>query len=252
MTTSSSSVHRIPADYAAHMRLRRAPGAESVVLLEPDTAEADGLRAGLRPLGLAVIRVSDPLRAVARMNSAGVCAVLVTPSIDPHILVGLVKVFRSETTIPVLVAHAPNETDLIGPALLAGARPIAYPYHVGEIARVIDANLPQPPPPERITMGTLTVLPDSFEVRVRELTVDLSPLEFGLFFVLARRPGYSVTRQELITTLWADCRSNPKDLLNAAMGRIRKKFAHVGVPDVIETVRGVGYRLNSGAFATSL
>ena len=75
--------------------------------------------------------------------------------------------------------------------------------------------------------------------------VELTAKEFDLLAVLAEEPGRAVTRQELFSRVWDPVWIGTGKTLVVHVASLRKKL---GDPDLIETVRGVGYRLaESGA-----
>lgn len=72
--------------------------------------------------------------------------------------------------------------------------------------------------------------------------VDLSPREFDLLLALAKAPGDTFSRAQLLHDVW-DMRFDPgTNLLDVHLGRLRKKLDRLGRP-AIQTVRGEGYRL---------
>ncbi len=73
-----------------------------------------------------------------------------------------------------------------------------------------------------------------------QMRIDLSPQEFSLLIVLAQANGRSVHRNELLKRAWDIDIDNPRTVDSHVLA-LRKKL---GNPDPIETVRGVGYRLN--------
>lgn len=79
--------------------------------------------------------------------------------------------------------------------------------------------------------------------------VDLSPREFDLLLALAKTPGATLSRAQLLFDVW-DMRFDPgTNLLDVHLGRLRKKLDKHGRP-AIQTVRGEGYRLALENLAT--
>ena len=79
-----------------------------------------------------------------------------------------------------------------------------------------------------------------------ESVVDLSAREYSLLSHLMRNRGAALTRQQLLDEVWGaepDVYSNVVDLY---VHYLRKKFEDAGYNDLIQTVRGVGYRLAEG------
>jgi two-component system response regulator MprA len=73
--------------------------------------------------------------------------------------------------------------------------------------------------------------------------IPLTPTEFRLLAALAARPDAVVRRATLVATGWPDGAIVHDNTLDAYLARIRRKLRDGGVADVIETARGVGYRL---------
>ena len=80
-------------------------------------------------------------------------------------------------------------------------------------------------------------------VKRGETSCNLSPREYDLLLRLARGGGATVKRDELLSDVW-DLGFDPgTNVLDVHIGRLRKKVDKDGEP-LIETIRGVGYRLN--------
>jgi DNA-binding response OmpR family regulator len=77
----------------------------------------------------------------------------------------------------------------------------------------------------------------------------LSQREFTLLEYLMRTPGHIFTRKQILKHVWAIEFDPQTNVVDVCIQRIRKKFAHADAdhPDVfpLETIRGVGYRLNN-------
>lgn len=72
--------------------------------------------------------------------------------------------------------------------------------------------------------------------------VELSPREFDLLLALAKSPGETFSRAQLLFDVWAMRHDPGTNLLDVHLGRLRKKLDRFGRP-AIQTVRGEGYRL---------
>jgi PAS domain S-box-containing protein len=97
-----------------------------------------------------------------------------------------------------------------------------------------------------IVVGDLTIDTEAFEMRKRGEVIDLTPTEFRLLVELATRPGSVLTREVLLKNVWGYDFLGSASLINMAIRRLRGKIeddpAH---PTLIETVRGVGYKLRA-------
>jgi DNA-binding response OmpR family regulator len=80
-------------------------------------------------------------------------------------------------------------------------------------------------------------------VTVNDRHVDLSPREFSLLESLLRHPGQALSRDQLLDQAWPFGVAVTPNAVDAYVHYLRTKLGAEG--DRIETVRGVGYRLNN-------
>ncbi|MBU1909277.1 MAG: response regulator transcription factor, partial [Verrucomicrobia bacterium] len=102
-----------------------------------------------------------------------------------------------------------------------------------EAAEVFDEEAP-------ICIHDLTIHPGRHEVKLKEKAVPLSLTEFRLLQVLARRPGWVMTRQQIVDAMRGPDYPVTERSVDVQVVGLRKKLGAAG--DYIETVRGVGYR----------
>jgi DNA-binding response OmpR family regulator len=95
---------------------------------------------------------------------------------------------------------------------------------------------------EIINVGTMTIDPIRFEVRIGDRRIQLTPTEFKLLQTLAGRPGRVFRRGELIDyTIGAGAIVTERNI-DTHVKSVRRKLGTEG--DLLETVRGVGYRFS--------
>ena len=85
--------------------------------------------------------------------------------------------------------------------------------------------------------------PEAHAIVHGEARVALTPTEFRLLAALAARPGAVLRRHELVAAGWPAGAIVHDNTLDAYVARIRSKLREVDSPTVIETARGVGYKL---------
>ena len=101
----------------------------------------------------------------------------------------------------------------------------------------------QEPESETLTIADLDIDLKAHEVRRGDETLHLTPLEFDLLTVLARKPFQVFTREELLEQVWGYRHSSDTRLVNVHIQRLRSKVEKDPEnPEVVLTVRGVGYR----------
>jgi DNA-binding response OmpR family regulator len=90
-----------------------------------------------------------------------------------------------------------------------------------------------------ITLGPLTVAPGAREVRLDGREIDLTQREFDLLEYLVRNAGQVVTRDRLLESVWGFISPGETRTVEVHVAQLRKKL---GRPNLIRTVRGVGYK----------
>jgi len=98
-------------------------------------------------------------------------------------------------------------------------------------------------PEPRLVAGPISLDETSRTVTVNDRPVDLSPREFSLLESLLRHPGQALSRDQLLDQAWPFGVAVTPNAVDAYVHYLRTKLGSEG--DRIETVRGVGYRLNS-------
>jgi two-component system phosphate regulon response regulator PhoB len=94
---------------------------------------------------------------------------------------------------------------------------------------------------DRLHLGALEIDLGAHQVKVDGLPVDLTPTEFKLLLTLAERRGRVQGRAHLLETVWEAAPDIQTRTVDMHVQRLRAKLGPAG--DMIETVRGFGYRL---------
>jgi DNA-binding response OmpR family regulator len=97
--------------------------------------------------------------------------------------------------------------------------------------------------PALLALGDLTLDPQSHAVKRAGQTLDLTPKEFAIIELLMRQAGHVVSRQQLAGRIWTADLIGIDNLMDAHMRNLRRKLDPPGVPRLLHTVRGQGFRL---------
>ncbi|WP_338468178.1 response regulator transcription factor [Novosphingobium sp. ZN18A2] len=123
---------------------------------------------------------------------------------------------------------------------------LVKPFAFGELFARVNALSRRAAPQEAVTRlvaGPIEMDLLRREVRRDGAPVTLQPREFRVLEELMRHPGEFVTRTMLLERVW-DFHFDPQTkIVETHISRLRSKLNEGGLPDVIETVRGVGYRM---------
>jgi two-component system, OmpR family, response regulator len=144
-------------------------------------------------------------------------------------------------TLPILVLTGRQERDAVM-CLEAGADDyMTKPFHFDELLARVRTQLRNKGTEQPFVMRAGDVRLDlkSRRATVRDETVDLTTREFALLETLLRHAGQVLSREQLLSHVWGYSFDPTTNLVNVYVNSLRKKLG----ADVIETVRGVGYRL---------
>ncbi|CAA9314142.1 MAG: Phosphate regulon transcriptional regulatory protein PhoB (SphR) [uncultured Gemmatimonadaceae bacterium] len=112
---------------------------------------------------------------------------------------------------------------------------------VGAILRRVGASLA---PSDILTVGAIDIDRGAHKVSVEGEEVELTPTEFKLLLTLAERRGRVQARAHLLETVWEAAPDIQTRTVDMHIQRLRTKLGPAG--DLVETVRGFGYRLKAG------
>src|ERR1700748_2994851 len=216
-----------------------APGTTKVLVVEDDPGVAAQLVRVLTRGGYAADRVATGAAALTRGRPGVVLLDLGLPDTDGVQVCRQLRQ-RSEAAIIVVTAFG-EETDRVT-ALDAGADDyLVKPFGLSELMARIRAVLRRVRPGgELLKHGPLTV-----DLRTRKVTVSgrevaLTPKEFDILECLAADPGRVLSRQQILESAWDAHWYGPGKVLDVHIGALRRKL---GLPGLIETVYGRGFRL---------
>lgn len=221
-----------------------------ILVVEDEKKLADALKRGLELQGYTVDIVSDGAKALTRIslhrNDYDVVILdLMLPSMDGH---EVCKQMRAkDITVPVLVLTARAETDTKVQLLMSGADDyLVKPFSFAELSARIHALLRRPNEalPQVLHFGDIELDPNTRRAVRAGRDVPLTLKEYGLLEYFMRHPDQVVNREDLLTHLWDFNYVGFSNVVDVHVKNLRRKLGEDG-DDVLETVRGIGYRLRS-------
>ncbi len=216
-----------------------AAGRLSVLVVEDDPGLATQLVRGLSRGGYTADHVTTGRDALAWGEPDVVLLDLGLPDADG---VEVCRRLRERSDVAIIVVTARGEEPERVLALDAGADDyLVKPFGLSELLARIRAVLRRiHPGGEMLRHGPLTV-----DLRTRKVTVSghevaLTPKEFDILECLAADPGRVLSRQQILESAWDAHWYGPTKVLDVHVAALRRKL---GVPGLIETVYGRGFRL---------
>ena len=159
------------------------------------------------------------------------------------------KEIRAESGVPIVMLTAKGDTIDVVLGLESGADDyIIKPFKPKELIARIRARVRRfdAPLPEALAIGDLDIDVAGHSVTRAGRTIGLTPLEFDLLVCLARKPWQVFSREVLLEEVWGYRHAADTRLVNVHVQRLRSKVEHDPEnPEVVVTVRGVGYKAGS-------
>jgi DNA-binding response OmpR family regulator len=219
----------------------------TILLVDDEDAVQKLLTYPLEHEGFRVLQARDGEEALSRFESEPVDLVvldLMLPKLDG---LEVCRRLRATSAVPIIMLTArDDELDKVVGLELGADDYITKPFSIREFRSRVRALL------RRASLGGLDGVRD--QIRVEGLTLDLAKrttdldgrridltyVEFELLRTLASKPGRVFSRQALLQALWGDYAYREPRTIDVHVRHLREKL---GDMELIQTVRGVGYRL---------
>ena len=217
-----------------------------ILVVDDDTAISEMIGIVLRGEGYEPQFAADGAEAIEMFRSSRpdlVLLDLMLPGIDG---IEVCSTLRAESGVPIIMLTAKGETTDVVKGLESGADDyVVKPFNPKELVARIKTRLRPvlPETTETVGIGDLTIDVQGHEVRRGGEKISLTPLEFQLLLALAAKPQQVFTREMLLEQVWGYHYKADTRLVNVHVQRLRAKVEHdPDNPQIVMTVRGVGYR----------
>lgn len=219
-----------------------------VLVVEDEAGISRTLDAYLRRDGFRTEIAATGTRALSLFRAAQPDLVLLDvmlPELDGF---EVLKAIRRESDVPVIMLTARSEEvdRLVGLGLGADDY-VVKPFSFREVMARVKAVLRRSQPAQEhsskpLSVGQMVIDPESVTVRFDDQDVPLTATEFRLLAALASAPGRVFSRSELIERSLPDSDMLERTL-DSHVKNLRRKLYAAGAPDLLLTVRGMGFRL---------
>jgi DNA-binding response OmpR family regulator len=220
----------------------------SILLVEDDLAIAQPLLRALEREGFDVAHVAHGDDALGTPTS-GVDLVLLDLNLPDRDGLSVCRTLRTrDARLPIIMLTARSEETDIVVGLDAGADDyITKPFRLAELLARVRVRLrlatPRQPP---LVQGVL-VDPEAHRAWQDSVELDLTPKEFDVLTLLVVDAGRVVARQRLMQEVWDEHYYGSTRTLDMHISALRKKLGDdPASPRLITTVRGVGFRFETG------
>jgi two-component system phosphate regulon response regulator PhoB len=223
-----------------------------ILIVEDDPALVELLKYNLEKEGYATVVATDGEAALTRVEEEEPVLIVLDwmlPKLSGIDVCRRLRQRASTARLPIIMLTARGEEDDRIKGLESGADDyIVKPFSPSELTARVRAVLRRSRPElteeilkyEGIEMDMVT-----HRVKRHERTLHLAPTEYRLLKVFLERPGRVFSREQLLDQAWGrDIYVEPRTV-DVHMRRLRKAINGDGEPDLIRTVRGAGYSLDT-------
>ncbi len=221
---------------------------QRVLIIEDEVDIADLIRFNLERAGYAVTKAHDGItgaETAIRERPDLIVLDLMLPGRDGYSVFREIRRDSRTSHIPVIMLTARAQTEDRIQGLEAGADDyLTKPFSPKELVLRVNAILKRtdaPPGAAECEFGPFRFNKNSVKFYLENEPLDLTSTEFKLLLYLCERPGKAQDRNELLRIVWGYSDEVHSRTLDTHMKRLRQKLGEHGA--LIETVRGVGYRM---------
>lgn len=221
-----------------------------ILFVEDDSDIREIVAHGLENQGFEVAAEGDGRQALVRFHRDPFDAIildLMLPSLNG---LEICRRIRVDSPVPIVMLTARTETADVIAGLEAGADDyVTKPFEIDELIarlRAVLRRTERSVEVDHVDVGDLRIDQGAFKAFRDGAEVNLTTIEFRLLNELARSAGRVMSREVLLETVWGYEYLGDSRIVDMAVKRLRSKIEDdPSNPRLIQTVRGVGYRLES-------
>ncbi len=222
-----------------------------ILLIEDEKKLSEVIKRGLELQGYTVDVVDDGAKGLTRISLHRTDYDLVVLDLMLPTMDGLEvckQMREKEIRVPVLILSARSETETKVQLLSSGADDyLVKPFAFSELNARIHALMRRPNEvlPQVLTAGKLSLDPGTRKVAYGTRDLLLTLKEFGLLEYFMRHQDKVVNREDLLSHLWDFNYVGFSNIVDVHVKNLRRKLDGAGAEGILETIRGVGYRLRT-------
>lgn len=228
---------------------------KKILVVDDEKPIADILQFNLKKEGYDVYCAHDGNEAIKMVEEIKPDLVLLDIMLPQRDGMEVCREIRKKYEMPIIMLTAKDsEIDKVLGLELGADDYVTKPFSTRELLARVKANLRRhqqgiqdnEDDKNEITIGSLTILPNSYLVSKRGETIELTHREFELLHYLAKHIGQVMTREHLLQTVWGYDYFGDVRTVDVTVRRLREKIEdNPSHPTWIVTRRGVGYYLRN-------
>ncbi len=216
---------------------------ETVLIVEDDESIAEFLTVTLSGEGYRVVLARDGREAVERFELEKPDAVLLDMMLPRLSGLEVLRTLRRSSETPILIVSVKDsESDKVSTLELGADDYITKPFSPRELVARLRTNLRKRGGEVRVRLGEIEIDWQRADVYRSGVRIILTAREFEVLRVLYDHRERVLGRESLLEKVWGFDFEGEDRVVDTTIKRLRKKVG----PELVETVRGLGYRLSVG------
>ncbi|MBT8069388.1 MAG: response regulator transcription factor [Gammaproteobacteria bacterium] len=224
-----------------------------ILIVEDETRIADFLQRGLRAEGHFCVVANDGETGLSLALEGDFDLILLDmmlPGIHGRDICQQLRMNKINT--PLIILSAMDSLDDVIAGLRMGAddymtKPFSFEELLARIETVMRRSTEIGSDEESLAVGRLAFDRESLRFSVDGKEVKMTAKELAIIELLMSNPGTLFSRERILSNVWGLNMDPLTNVVDVYIGKLRKKIDVKGEESMIETVRGLGYRLNVGA-----
>lgn len=220
---------------------------KSILIVDDDDKIRNLVKVHLEKAGYKTFEASDGEEAIEAFEKNDPCFVildLMLPKVSGEEICKIIRVDKKSDVPIIMLTAKGDEKDRIYGLRLGADDYVTKPFSPMELVARVDAVLRRTAQRcSKITYRGITLKPLRGEVHYRGNLISLTHHEFRLLYFLMRYPNQILTREQIINELYPNYeRIVTERTIDVHIGKLREKLRCDGNGEIIETVRGLGFR----------
>ncbi len=224
-----------------------------ILIIEDEVRVADFLRRGLRAEGYFCVHAADGKEGLAVALDGDFDIILLDlmlPSM--HGLEVCQELRMHHNSTPLLILTAMDGTENIVRGLRMGAdeymtKPFVFEELLARIEALVRRGADVNSECNRLRAGPLEFDRDTLRVSLDGKPLHMTAKELAILELLMSKPDTLFSRERILSNVWGLQMDPLTNVVDVYVGRLRKKIDPESGPSLIETVRGLGYRMNAAS-----
>ena len=227
-----------------------------ILAIDDEPSIFELIKVNLELMGYTCIISTDPVRGFAILKQEDISLVILDvmmPEVDGYSLAMNIRQNKDTKDIPIIMLTALNRLDDKLKGFNSGVDDyLTKPFEIEEFKERVLAllNRAKKTPEstrvkELLQAGDITLIPESYTVKILDKTTKLSPIEFEILSVLMQHHSNMVSSKTLLKEVWGYSDNEDVDTIRVHIRHLRAKVDKISTHKnkYIETIYGGGYRL---------